>query len=174
MPTTTISKTEFNHYLKVATSAAITFAKRFVTNRMSPSVSYDARYGKSCDGEENGFTLYPEDGGVLERGLTQAQVVECLYREGRVPVWIDISVIGSNRFGTRIQLLCAGRFFNQIENLYYTKQNIHPFGIKSPIHLPWLEEGERYYLLYENGWLEGPLGRLRWWWYRTLQSVKWR
>ena len=74
------------------------------------------------------------------------EVVELLYRKNKVPVWIDINVLKSNRKTTTFNLLCAGRYTNNKEEFYYNINGSGPFGIKSP-NLPInYQEGKRFRL----------------------------
>jgi hypothetical protein len=69
-----------------------------------------------------------------------------LCRQGKVPVWIDISVESVYKDQTIFRLLCAGRYTDNEEEFYYNKRETAMFGIKSPTMPPNYVEGQKFKL----------------------------
>lgn len=95
-----------------------------------------------------------------------------IYRNGKIPVWINISICKSNRKSTILRLECAGRFTDNFSDLYYSESEVSPFGIKSPQLLPWISKDEKCYLLYDAKGLESHLNKVRWNYYRYMNRIK--
>jgi hypothetical protein len=134
----------FRQNLFAASVAAIDFGGRYIYNSISNNITYDIEFNCSCDQGLTQFDRYENDEGRVERNVSVAAVLRLLYRKGKVPAWIDVSIVKSNRFNTRLGLKCAGRYTDQLNDLYYVDQGTHPFGIKSPILPPWLNDGENF------------------------------
>jgi hypothetical protein len=132
-----IDKAAFVQRFRKAVESAARFAVAMVRQPLpdswrfliEPNASYD---GHPLVGDE---CLYPEDSlpqGEMLGPLTFEQAAAWLWREGRVPEWVDVSVHGVNREHTYVRLICCGRFTGMEERLYY-RDAIPPFGIKSPV-----------------------------------------
>jgi hypothetical protein len=86
-------KEDFHNQLIEASSAALHFGQQYVSNCLSQNFAYVVVLNQSNDGNrEKDEIIYPEDNGKIYSGLSQTEVVELLYREGRCPEWIDIRV----------------------------------------------------------------------------------
>ena len=144
-----MTKRKFEEQLRKASKAAVDFSKQYITNRIFPELDYDLILNSNKDVQVNWDSRHIVFGEKrVIRGVSFNEAVACLCRSERVPVWIDISVVKSSWGRTRLQLLCAGRFTDHDHLLYYYKQGSYPFGIKSPLLPPWIEEDEKYYLLF--------------------------
>ena len=143
-----MQQSEFTRLLDISTADAIAFAKTILLDslpvgyvyRVFPNQSYDDNRGPDV-------IVYPEDS--LESlddyiEMTRDECVSFLYRDGRIPEWIDISVGGANNNLTFIDCLCCGRFTDNDEHLYYTRCQRGPFGIKSPTFPPSVPFGEKH------------------------------
>jgi len=80
--------------------------------------------------------VFPDD--VQKHGervgpLTADAVVSLLWRDHRVPEWIDISVWKADQHVTFFELLCCGRFSAESQRLYYRGTSVSPFGVKGPV-----------------------------------------
>ncbi|MEZ5326427.1 MAG: hypothetical protein R3F19_15360 [Verrucomicrobiales bacterium] len=64
--------------------------------------------------------------------MNAEQVVEFLWRKGKIPEWIDISVVTVDHDVTVCELRCCGRYTGNEDRLYYRPDNRSPFAIKSP------------------------------------------
>jgi hypothetical protein len=144
---------EFHSQLLKSTRAAVDFGTGYITNRVSSTISYDIEFNSNHDSDVGSeFSLYPENDGRIEVDIDASKVVELLCREGKVPAWIDISIVKSSASKTRMNLMCAGRFTDLLQDMYYVKKGTHPFGIKSPDLLPHLrhEEPPQKFRLYDK------------------------
>jgi hypothetical protein len=66
--------------------------------------------------------------------LTADAVVSLLWRDHRVPEWIDISVWEADQRVTYFELMCCGRFADESERLHYYWTDVPPFGVKCPVY----------------------------------------
>jgi len=135
-------KEDFHSQLYAATFSSLRFGQDHVKNRLMSNVRYIVLLNQSFDeGRKKDEVIYPEDEGRIEVNLSDQAVVDLLYREGKCPLWIDISVVGADSDTTLLRLLCCGRYHNETSHMYYYDAGLQPFGIKSP-DLP-------------SGWKEG-------------------
>jgi hypothetical protein len=80
---------------------------------------------------------------------SSVQVVQWMWRDGCVPVWVDVCVFNELPGEVVLRLLCAGRRSANPERLYYELDGQRsPFGIKSPLLPPAWKEGDRF----DVGW----------------------
>lgn len=154
-------KNHFKDNLKKSTLSAIEFGVKFINNKISNNITYDVALNCSYDENLIDYEIYREDDKKLIKDIDLDKVVEVLYRNGKVPAWINISICKSNKRNTRLMLECAGRYTDDLSNLYYVSSGTHPFGVKSPQMLPWIKEGDKYYLLDTNSKFEKALSNLR-------------
>jgi hypothetical protein len=137
---------EFTRLFDLSTSDAIAFAKTMLvdelpgefTYRLFPNQSYD-------DNRAPDEIVYPDDSLESLHDFIEMSRNECinfLFRDGRIPEWIDISVGAADATRTYIYLLCCGRFTNDDNRLYYNRCQRGPFGIKSPVFPRWIPLGE--------------------------------
>ncbi len=142
-----MTKQEFLFHLSGASFLTFKFAENFVKNKLSTNFKYNLHLNSSVDDKsQEKFDRYPEDNKKVYSNLNKNEVVELLYRKGKIPVWIDISVLNSNKNWTTLELICAGRYTNEKEELYYNKNGTGPFGIKSPTFPPNYKEGKKFKL----------------------------
>ena len=129
-----MTRDEFILHLKDSSLAALKFAESFVNDELTTNFDYKVTLNASADDlNNNQFDHYPEDNGIIKLDLSETKVIELLHRKNKVPVWIDINVLKSSRKSTTFNLLCAGRFTDNENELYYkNKIGSTPFGIKSP------------------------------------------
>ena len=136
------------HVLVVAASfMAVRFGQRYVKQNLPFEFRYDVHLNQSCDDRATADdVLYPDDAGRVVFCDCESDVVALLYREGRCPQWIDISVCRVGESFTELQLLCCGRFTNDSDKLYYKHCGTGPFGIKSPTLPLGYEQGTTFCL----------------------------
>jgi len=142
-----MTKEEFLILINGASFFSFKFAEQYLKNDLIPEFRYDVFLNTSKDDPSfTQFDVYPEDNERIEKGLTDKEVRDLIYRNGKVPVWIDISVYKSDKKTTTFKLLCAGRYSDNKEEFYYHKGGTGPFGIKSP-NLPVdYKEGRKFKL----------------------------
>jgi hypothetical protein len=142
-----VTRSEFERLLRKATAAAINFARDLVLDSLPNDSQYRVVLNQSYDWKvEEGDLTFPEDAGITRSGLSVEEVVEILYRDGRCPVWIDVSVEAVAGLTTSIRLLCAGRYTNDEARMYYVTRKMGPFGIKSPALPVGYREGQKFAL----------------------------
>jgi hypothetical protein len=124
---------EFKQLLLSATDQAKQFASNYIKNNLPVDNAYHIRLSVSHDDPTlTQFDIYPEDNGKIVEMADVATVVATLLRKEKVPVWIDISVLEICKGKTVLSLLCAGRYSDNIKELYYLQRDLGPFGVKSP------------------------------------------
>ena len=144
---------EFRRLLVSATEQAKTLAMKYVKNSLPANNIYTLRLSLSNDALSlTQFDMYPEDQGKVLELINADMVVETLLRNGKVPVWIDISVTAVRKRSTILTLLCAGRYSDDTNELYYHEQGNGSFGVKSP-NLPInYKKGEKFWLPGTRKW----------------------
>jgi hypothetical protein len=129
----------FVEHLRRAAELAVTVARKLVLQTLPDSMAYGVYPNQSNDGHprEGDEVIFPNDS---LRGLedyhgpwSEEQVVAFLWREGKIPEWIDVSVEAVARTRTLVALRCCGRFTaNDGLHYYNDPGGVPPFGIKSP------------------------------------------
>lgn len=132
-----IDQTAFVGRFRMAVESSIGFAGSMVRQTLPNSWSFMIEPNASYDGNPlvDDEQLHPEDSlpdGEMLGPLTFEQAVAWLWRDGKVPGWIDVMVHGVSTQHTYICLICCGRFTGLEGRLYY-KDTLPPFGIKSPV-----------------------------------------
>ena len=124
---------EFKHLLLSATKQAKQYAVQYIENEVPADNAYYVRLSLSHDDPGlTQFDLYPEDSGKTVEMADISKVITTLLRKGKVPVWIHIYVSKIKKNKTVLTLLCAGRYSDNIHELYYHQRGLGPFGVKSP------------------------------------------
>lgn len=142
----------FRKNLKEASIDARDFAKTMVQNPLPDEIAFEIINGV-MDEEllEDDEVLIKEavfDG--TER-FTLDQVVEKLWRNGLVPVWINVSVKNYNDKATILGLECGGRFSAQPELMYHVHEGRAPFHVLSPSLPPnWKKEDGKFDLFWRK------------------------
>lgn len=118
------------------------FTTKFVCDALPDALKYHVLLNQSYDANplREGEVTFPDDLRTHESvvgPLDADDVASLLWRDGKVPEWIDISVWGTDRQNTYFELLCCGRFTDREELLYYTWSTwrdlpVAPFGVKGP------------------------------------------
>ena len=126
---------------------ALKFAERYVKDKLITDFKYNVIFTPSHHTINPGdFDFYPEDEGIIKLNLTDNEVIDLLYRNNKIPIWIDISVLKSSRKSTTFNLLCAGKYSDNKEEFYYRDDGSAPFGIKSPTFPINYKEGKKFRL----------------------------
>lgn len=140
-----MDKQTFANLLHEMTKVDRDFASEYVLNHLPEESRFTIHLNQSYDRNnlKAGERVYPEDHSDDKKrceSLTENEVVDLLWRDGCVPVWIDISVFDCDTEYTYFQLLCSGRFASDSHLLYYHHRGQGPFGLKSPRFPPnWKE-----------------------------------
>jgi hypothetical protein len=132
----------FESRLRTAAQHAVRFARRYVRETLPDDIVFIVYPNQSYDedpeppGDE---ILYPGDSlpeGQYHGPCSLERVVTFLWRDGRVPEWINVAVNDENDCHTIVALGCCGRFTADAGLLYYRSSDVSPFVVKSPV-LPW-------------------------------------
>ena len=75
--------------------------------------------------------------------LDFGQAVDYLWRNGKVPEWIDVSVQACDSQYSYLELRCCGRFTARDDMLYHTQHGNPPFHVVSPNLPPSWEGAEK-------------------------------
>jgi hypothetical protein len=119
--------------------------------RVFPKQSYDARPPREDEAR------YPDDAEFAAIGLGPWDIdeaVDSLWREGKVPAWIDVSVDSYDDRTTDVRLTRCGRFTARDDLLYHRGHGFPPFAVIGPrlppgweslqksgrFRLPWYEQ----------------------------------
>ena len=115
-----------------------------------PNQSYD---GNQLKGDEE---LFPSDSLPFPRfigPLSFEEAFQFLWRNGKVPEWIDVSVQACDADFSYVQLRCCGRFTALEELQYHKAEGYPPFHVQSPSLPPsWksLEESGKFDLYWHG------------------------
>jgi hypothetical protein len=136
--------------LRSAATGARDFARTFLEEPLPDEMRFRIRLNRSCDshfqfGVER---IFPEDSSLARAeelaDCNEEQVLDTLWRNGRVPEWINVSVIGESGTTTMLQLICCGRFVREHRLLYHEGEGIPPFHVLGPGLPADYEEGRRF------------------------------
>lgn len=156
----------FERHFDLATTRARELAKECLVEALPDSMVFHLRLNASYDaGAQKHVRRFPQDtqrGRKLhKRRMQPREVTAELWREGYVPEWIDVRVVGETGDATVVEVTACGRF-NNTERLYYSWTDVPPFGVKGPfLPVDWAE-GQRF-SIYERAecWGLEDLSRAR-------------
>lgn len=156
-----MNKDEFLNLLRTSTYTCCEFAKNYITDNLLKDFKYIVILNVSTDDPSLlQFDVYPEDSGKKVELIDEKDVEDLLYRNGKIPVWIDISVECIHQNKTVIRLLCAGRYSDKSQDYYYNHHDtVSPFGIKGPVFPIGYVKGEKFRL--KNRYKKSFLSRLK-------------
>lgn len=123
---------------QAASATALAWAQEFVHEPLPAAPRYRVRLNSSYDGNPRveDEVVYPEDDAFARalalHDVSADEVVTELWREGRVPEWINLTVIGERDGSTLIEVLACGRFSARAELLYHAEEGYSPFHVLSP------------------------------------------
>ena len=82
------------------------------------------------------FSLFPDEVGVERDGLNLDEFVTLIWREGRVPVWVDLTPEPERTDGLWLEAKCAGRYAEAEPQLYKHKRSSLVFNYAALWHDP--------------------------------------
>ncbi|MFN0020270.1 MAG: hypothetical protein ACKVP0_18570 [Pirellulaceae bacterium] len=131
-----MTRDRFRDLFILATERVLEFTRTFVIQEIPETPRYRVRCNKSHDVAHDGtsLTAFPQDslpGQEFHGPWTGVAVIDFLWRDGRVPQWIDVSVVDVEGDTTFIELYCCGRYVAEEERMYYSPK-MGPFGVKGP------------------------------------------
>ncbi len=132
-----VDRRTFETRLRTAAQQAVEFARQHVREALPDEVVFRVYPNQSCDenprvGDE---AVFPDDSlsdGESHGPWSAGQVVDFLWRNGKVPEWIDVAVRDVDGRHTVVSLRCCGRFTEQDDLLYHRGGGLPPFSVKSP------------------------------------------
>ncbi|WP_075186522.1 hypothetical protein [Teredinibacter haidensis] len=146
-----ISREAFGNNLLSASRHALEFARTLVIKELPDDVKYVVCLGASYDGNplESGEITFPEDYNENMRIFDECEkVINLLWRDGKVPEWINISVASEEDGFTNVRLDCCGRYSSDPEQIYHAHEGRAPFHVLGP-PVPQgvdIEKGQKYTL----------------------------
>jgi hypothetical protein len=114
------------------------FGQTFVLEELPDDLLFRVRLNSSYDRNplREGEVVFPEDGSyeraVGVRLCDAAAVVDVLWRDGRVPEWINLSPIGCTESATILEVVSCGRFTDDERLLYHQDAGLPPFHVLGP------------------------------------------
>lgn len=153
--------------LREASVLARDFAREFIREPLPDDLRFRVHLNCSYDGNPlvEDEVVYPNDS-AFDRAMalhevTEGQVLEALWRDGRVPEWIDLNVAGETGTATLIDVLSCGRFTAGERLLYHTREGRPPFHVLGPT-LPVGHRKEERFSIYGRSacWTPADLERV--------------
>jgi len=148
-----MEKETFSLLLKKASTFARIAGMNYVMDFLPVSFRYYLNISSAYENlKETEFT-YPEKSMAQREYLgpkTKEEIVEHLWVDGKIPVWIDVFVYRTDSEFTFIDLEACNRFSENEELYYYRDRDLGPFGVKSPIFPPEYHEDEGKFSLMER------------------------
>jgi hypothetical protein len=137
---TAMTRDRFRDLFIEATERVMKFTRTYVIQEVPETPRYRVCCNQSYDIAHDGtsLTAFPQDslpGKQFHGPMTGVAAIDFLWRDGRVPQWIDVSVVAVEGDITFIELLCCGRYVAEEERMYYSPA-MGPFGLKSPVLPP--------------------------------------
>jgi hypothetical protein len=142
-----VDRDEFATRLDAAARWARDYARALVLESLPDAMTFRLFLNQSNDDIEPlraAEMVFPEDSG-RERTCGGPTAIDELWRDGRVPEWVDLCVSAVERGSTVIEALCCGRFTDDDTLLYHRAEGWPPFHVTSPV-LPPGYHGERFTL----------------------------
>ncbi|UJR82777.1 hypothetical protein [Sandaracinus amylolyticus] len=140
-----MDRDRFARHLETALTRARDFARTMVVEDLPDPIR--VRLFLEVHGvmeREDDWITFAQDVGRAPRELAIDEAIHELWRDGRVPQWIDVAA-ASDRDGTTIvAALACPRFVADEARLYHTWGDIPPFHVTSPPLPPRHVGGERF------------------------------
>lgn len=110
-----MKKEDFKKNLEKAVNGLIDFTQEIVTNNLPDTYKFIIKTNCSYDGNEleDDEEIYPDDTINESSSINPAStltVIDYLWRNGKVPQWINVQVSSCDSNFTYITLECCGRY----------------------------------------------------------------
>jgi hypothetical protein len=120
-----------------AAARARDFARRYLEEPLPEALSFHLYLNQSVDlYASSDFKLFPEDSSEVHavklKHLSAEEVLATLWREGLVPQWVNLTVVGETGNTTLIEVLACGRFIGDEARLYHADEGYAPFHVLGP------------------------------------------
>jgi hypothetical protein len=130
-----MTKEIFEQRLNDVTKLLIDFTKRYCFNDFSSTIKYVVvPNSRDIDSHLDPFevSLLKKLNNLRSKPLSLKEVSQALYKNGKVPLWINITVYETNRQITIIEL-CTSRRFRQDHELNHIADQYPPFHPLVPV-----------------------------------------
>ncbi|MDQ3132047.1 MAG: hypothetical protein M3Q99_14965 [Acidobacteriota bacterium] len=132
-----MEKDKFRSNFNLAIQTLVPFARSYLIDSLPLELRYLMFFNQSFDGNElvGDENLFPEDSlpkNRVQEFENQEQVINCLWRNGKIPEWINLFIHSYDENFTFISLICCGRFTADDKLLYHEKEGCQPFHILGP------------------------------------------
>lgn len=130
-----ITKEVFLNNLKSSAERSIQFCRKYVITRLPDRykliVLMDAGRNENL---KEGEIVYPEttDEHSEINPSDPELVADFLFRDGRIPEWIDVYVAYSDDDFSYVALWCCPRFTTRLDLLYHYRTGFPPFLVRTP------------------------------------------
>ncbi|MEQ8789523.1 MAG: hypothetical protein RIC55_24730 [Pirellulaceae bacterium] len=153
-----MDKITFGSRFQAAAAKAYVYATSMISEALPPNLRVNLHLNSSYEGNplDSHEVVYPADSERNQDSLQALEIVDAaseLWRDNRVPEWIDLSVIDCTDELTIIRALCCGRFTDDESRLYHIQEGYPPFHVLSPVLPPnWrsVEDDGRFSLRWRN------------------------
>lgn len=129
-----MTRDRFRDHFGQAVDRALAIGRLLFSDELPDTPRFLVYPNQSYDIEPDGqsLTSYPED--TLPRGhhlapMSGVEAIDYLWRDGRVPQWIDVILAGAQSGVTLIELRCCGRYVAEEERLYHKAAGVPPFSV---------------------------------------------
>lgn len=153
-----------NRFLEAA-DAARDFARRFVEETLPNDCLFHLHLNRSHDRDAlPEYKLFPEDSSpelaVHLKHVCAEDVISMLWRDGMVPQWVNLNVVGESDTATLIEVIACGRFTTDEARLYHLDEGRAPFHVLGPSLPVNYVEGTRFSIYARSTcWTEADLRR---------------
>ncbi|HXU01861.1 MAG TPA: hypothetical protein VN903_12900 [Polyangia bacterium] len=123
----------FARRLREATEMCRTLAMTYLKEDLPRAYRYRVRLNSSYDGNplDPDEVVFPGDHAPERwrplRACDADDVVAALWREGRIPEWIDLAVVAMTPAVSVVELVCCGRFTANEALLMHAQHSVAPF-----------------------------------------------
>lgn len=141
------------------------FAQTLVLESLPRDLLFRVRLNSSNDRNASPeAVVYPEDSAYERanalRRCSLETVIDTLWRDGRVPEWINLSAIDTTDDATLVEVVCCGRFTADDDRLYHQQEGAPPFHVLG-MTLPADNKGEQFSIHHRKEcWDRDDLARL--------------
>ena len=119
-----MDRTSFKSQLTKCSKMAACFARNFILDKITDEFLYDVEIQTAPGYLENPYFVAEMD---------EDSVCSILWKDGKVPEWIDIYVKRRKGSYTVLELDCSCRFEESPSKLFNRWNNTEPFEVKSPV-----------------------------------------
>lgn len=133
-----MDRATFADRFRRAAQRARDFAQSFLEESLPAELRFRVRLNASYDGNplHAGEHTFPQDSDARQqRSLSNVDedgALAAFWRDGRVPEWIDLSVVGDTGTATLVGALACGRFTADDGLLYHLEEGYAPFHVLGP------------------------------------------